>query len=140
MGWFTRSIRPTDDIVPNPNDPLANPPASVGPDQLVNPGDPDGIRLTGDDPPAWVPPRIVPSAWSGWPEDWQTPWWGGGFKRLVDIAWICVDINSSSLAAMPPYLVGASQYLPADWLNNPDPDLYTSWDEFLKQAAWDYQC
>ena len=40
---------------------------------------------------------------------------------------------------MPPYLVGASPSLPADWLNNPDPDLYTSWEEFAKQLFWDYQ-
>ena len=40
---------------------------------------------------------------------------------------------------MPPYLVGASTSLPADWLNNPDPDLYTSWDEFTKQLFWDFQ-
>ena len=38
---------------------------------------------------------------------------------------------------MPPYLVGA----PAEpeWLPNPDPDIYTSWDEFAKQLFWDYQ-
>ena len=40
---------------------------------------------------------------------------------------------------MPPYLVGAAPSLPADWMTNPDPDLYTSWDEFAKQLLWDYQ-
>jgi HK97 family phage portal protein len=28
---------------------------------------------------------------------------------------------------------------PPAWLDNPDPDLYTSWDEFAKQLWWDYQ-
>ena len=27
----------------------------------------------------------------------------------------------------------------ADWLTNPDPDVYTSWEEFAKQLFWDYQ-
>jgi HK97 family phage portal protein len=40
---------------------------------------------------------------------------------------------------MPPYLVGARTSLNADWLNNPDPDLYTSWEEFAKSLFWDYQ-
>lgn len=134
---WTRAIRPPDPEIPNSNPPGV-PPASVGPPDAV-PGDPNGVQLVGEDPPAWLPPRIVPSAWSGWPGDWLTPYWGGNFQQLVDIAWICVDINSGSLAGMPPYLVNAAPSLSADWLNNPDPDLYTSWDEFLKQAAWDYQ-
>jgi HK97 family phage portal protein len=58
---------------------------------------------------------------------------------LTDTAWACLDLNGSILASMPPYLVGASPSLPADWMNNPDPDLYTSWDEFAKQLFWDYQ-
>jgi HK97 family phage portal protein len=60
-------------------------------------------------------------------------------ETLTDTAWGCLDLNSSLLASMPPYLVGASSSLPTDWLNNPDPDLYTSWDEFAKQYAWDFQ-
>jgi HK97 family phage portal protein len=40
---------------------------------------------------------------------------------------------------MPPYLVDARTSLNADWLNNPDPDLYTSWEEFAKSLMWDYQ-
>ena len=60
-----RSIRPPDyddsDIVPNPNDPAANPPASVGPDQLVNPGDPDGVEFPTAGTTSHLP-AIVPSA------------------------------------------------------------------------------
>jgi HK97 family phage portal protein len=40
---------------------------------------------------------------------------------------------------MPPYLVDAASTLDADWLRNPDPDVYTSWEEFAKQLFWDYQ-
>lgn len=58
---------------------------------------------------------------------------------MTDTAWTCLDRNSSILASMPPYLVGASPYLPTDWVNNPDPDMYTSWDEFTKQLFWDFQ-
>jgi HK97 family phage portal protein len=138
---WTRAIRPPpDDITPNPTDPAtAGRPGTVGPDQQVVPGDPSGVVVTGEDPPAWLPPRILPSAWSGWPADWWPPVWGSQFQRLVDIAWICVDINASALSTMPPYLVDAASSLSSDWLNNPDPDLYTSWEEFAKQVFWDYQ-
>ena len=65
-----RSIRPPDyddsDIVPNPNVPAANPPASVGPDQLVNPGDPDGVETPAAGTTSHLP-AIVPSLWSGYP-------------------------------------------------------------------------
>jgi HK97 family phage portal protein len=40
---------------------------------------------------------------------------------------------------MPPYLVGAAPSLDSDWLRNPDPDVYVSWEEFAKQLFWDYQ-
>ena len=48
-------------------------------------------------------------------------------------------MNASIFASMPPYLVGAAPSLSADWLTNPDPDLYGSWNEFAKQLLWDYQ-
>jgi len=137
MGWFSRSIRPPE--IPNSNDPASVPPATVGPPSATG-GDPDGVTLTGADPPAWVPPAIRPAAWSGWPTDWNTPNWNGSsLSCLTDTAWMCLDYNSSILSAMPPYLVGAALSLQADWMRNPDPDLYTSWEEFAKQAFWDYQ-
>ena len=40
---------------------------------------------------------------------------------------------------MPPYLVNAAPTLDAGWLVNPEPSLYTSWEEFAKQLFWDYQ-
>ena len=136
---WTRAIRPPSDEIPNSNDPADVPPATVGPPAAV-PGDPSGVVMAGDDPPAWVPPRIRPSAWSGWPEDWQTPNWGGtSLQQLTDVAWMCVDRNANVLAEMPPYLVNAAPSLNADWLNNPQPDIYASWEEFCKQLFWDWQ-
>jgi len=104
------------------------------------PGDPNGIEIEQDDRYAASPPRIIPSAWSGWPADWWPPNWSGGrFGRLTDTAWICVDLNASILSTMPPYLVDAAPTLDSDWLRNPDPDIYSSWEEFAKQLFWDFQ-
>lgn len=111
--------------------------STVGPE--YTPGDPDGVSFTGELRPAaaLVPPPVQP--WSGWPAEWTTPNWWGHVQLLTDTAWTCLDSNSSILATMPPYLVGAAPSLTADWLTNPDPDLYTSWEEFAKQLFWDYQ-
>jgi hypothetical protein len=138
MAFWTRSIRPGDPEVPNTNPPGV-PPASVGPPD-ANPGDPIGVELVGDDPGWAPPPRILPSAWSGWPSDWATPNWGSmDVQVLTDTAWMCLDRNASVLSAMPPYLVNASPTLNADWLRNPDPAFYASWDEFAHQLFWDFQ-
>jgi HK97 family phage portal protein len=138
MAFWTRGIRPTDPELPNTNPPGV-PPASVGPPDAV-PGDPSGVVIVGDDPGWAPPPRITASPWSGWPADWATPIWSSqGLQLLTDTAFMCVDRNASVLAAMPPYLVDAASTLSADWLNNPDPDQYTSWDEFIKSVFWDYQ-
>jgi len=138
-----RGLRPRaandEGVVPNPNDPLSVPPSTVGPDQLVVPGDPHGVTVDGTDLPAGPPPRIVASGWSGWPADWNTPNWSGQqLQRLTDTAWMCVDRTSRALSTMPPYLVGAADSLSADWLNNPNPDLYVSWEEFCKSMVWDF--
>jgi HK97 family phage portal protein len=79
-----------------------------------------------------------PAQWDGWPADWSTAW-GSPPTVLTDTAWTCLDLNASVLATMPPYLVGAASTLDADWLTNPNPALYTSWEEFAKQLAWDFQ-
>lgn len=139
VGRFTRSIRPPDDIVPNPNDPASVPPATVGPPS-ARPGDPHGVTVEGVDTPAGSPPRIMASAWSGWPGEWWPPAWNGSTAGpLTDTAWSCLDLNSSLLATMPPYLVDAAPSTDSAWLTNPDPDLYASWEEFAKQLFWDYQ-
>jgi HK97 family phage portal protein len=139
VGLFTRAIRPPDPEIPNSNDPASVPPATVGPPSAA-PGDPHGVAVTGASAPPWTPPIIRPSAWSGWPAEWNTPNWSGtSLNTLTDTAWMCLDLNSSVLSTMPPYLVGAAPSLNADWLTNPDPDIYSSVEEFLKQLFWDYQ-
>ena len=142
MSWLTRAIRPTasDPIPPNPNTPAQSVPGTVGPPSAV-PGDPHGVTIEGPDPGAGMLPPIVPMPWSGWPAEWSTPYWtmGGIQEPLSDVAWMCIDFNASVLSTMPPYLVGAASTLSADWLNNPDPAVYASWEEFCKQAFWDYQ-
>jgi len=85
------------------------------------------------------PTRFTASPWSGWPVEWATPILGQ-FENLVDTAWMCLDLNASIIATMPPYaLTGGELRSPPSWLGNPDPDLYTSWHEFAKQLWWDYQ-
>lgn len=133
-----RSITPDVPITPNDTVPPASDPGTVGVADTVIPGDPDGVVIEASivgGPPA----RIRPSAWSGWPAEWSTPNWYGRVSLLTDTAWTCLDSNSSILSTMPPYFVGAAPTLSADWINNPDPDLYSSWEEFAKQLFWDYQ-
>jgi HK97 family phage portal protein len=100
---------------------------------------PPGIELTGEVHPAESPPSIIPSPWAGWPTEWATPAWSGQLALLTDTAWACLDSNTNILSTMPPYLVDAAPTLDADWLNNPNPDLYASWEEFAKQLFWDFQ-
>lgn len=106
------------------------PPGSVGPD--YHPGE-EGAFIY--DPPP--PPRAMP--WDGWPAGWSTPNWRGAVNQLTDTAFAAIDLNASVLASMPPYLVGASPSLNAEWTNNPDPDRYASWYDFEKDYAWNYQ-
>lgn len=138
VGLFTRSIRPP--VEPNGNDPeTTGAPGTVGP-PAATAGDPHGVTVEAPSDPAWWPPStIVPSAWSGWPADWLTPQWNGALQPLTDTAWTCLDLNASLLATMPPYLVNAAPSLDASWMTNPDPDHYTSWEEFCKALTWDFQ-
>jgi HK97 family phage portal protein len=132
----TRALRPVE--TPNDTVPPASDPGTVGPPDY-RPGDPDGVMvLASDDPPPNPPSIIRPSPWSGWPDEWNTPNWYGRAELLTDTAWMCIDLNSSIMASMPPYLVGASATLPDDWLTNPDPNIYSSWVEFFKQLVWDF--
>jgi HK97 family phage portal protein len=134
VGLLTRSIRPPD----TPNDNADTAPGTVGP-PTARPGDPHGLTLDPSGGPAIPPPRVSgPQPWSGWPADWGTSWGAGSAQALTDTAWACLDLNASVLATMPPYLVGAAPTLDAEWLTNPNPDLYTSWEEFAKRLFWDY--
>ena len=136
-GLLHRAIRPPPPDEPNANDPASVPPATVGPPS-ARPGDPHGVVVEAPAGPAIPPPRVVPSAWSGWPAEWGAPYWQGHRAILSDTAWIAIDKNASNLSAMPPYLVGAPSSLDASWLANPNPDLYSSWEEFAKSLFWDY--
>lgn len=129
-----RALRPPTEA--NDNTPAEAAPGTVGPPS-ARPGDPNGVELI-EGPPG-VPPTAfpAPAAWSGWPAEWATAW--TSVATLTDTAWACLDLNASVLASMPPYLVGASDSLPADWVTNPDPDRYTSWADFAKSLCWDYQ-
>jgi HK97 family phage portal protein len=100
---------------------------------------PPGVEVVGDPVPFEAPPAIVASPWAGWPTEWSTPSWQGSVALLTDTAWACLDSNTNILSTMPPYLVDAAPTLDADWLNNPNPDLYASFEEFAKQLFWDYQ-
>jgi HK97 family phage portal protein len=129
-----RAIQPP---VPNGNDPADVPPATVG-DDVATPGDPSGVTISGE-PGFTAPPVIRPSAWSGWPDEWATPSFNGQVSTLTDTAWACLDLNASVMATMPPYLVNAAPSMDAGWIQNPNPDAYTAWEEFAKQLFWDYQ-
>jgi phage portal protein BeeE len=64
---------------------------------------------------------------------------GSRFNELVDIAWACLDLNASVLSTMPVYRTkGGAVIEPATWMTNPDPAIYSSWQEFAKQLFWDY--
>ena len=70
MGLFTRAIRPPPDEIPNDNDPASVPPATVGPPAPHARRPARRRHVSGEPTPAWIPPTIVPSAWSGWPAEW----------------------------------------------------------------------
>jgi HK97 family phage portal protein len=126
------------DETPNGNPPGV-PPASVGvPD--YRPGDPHGVEISGDGGPPRGRTMFTASPWSGWPAEWNTPIMGGQYGNLVDTAWACLDKNSSIISTMPPYATrGHAPVEPPAWLSNPDPEHYTSWNEFAKQLWWDFQ-
>jgi len=140
-GREDRSLRPsratvTPPVTPNENPPGV-PPASVGVPDYV-PGDPNGLVITEEGTPRG-PTRFTASPWSGWPAEWCPPILGQ-FEDLVDTAWMCLDLNASVISTMPPYtLTGGELARSPGWLANPDPDFYTSWEEFAKQLWWDYQ-
>ena len=126
-------------ITPNVNPPST--PPTVG-EADWTPGDPDGVEF--DQSPTYSRslPLPSPSPWSGWPAGWNTPNWdfGSKFNELVDVAWTCLDLNSSVLSAMPVYRTRSGEVIePVSWMANPDPTIYTSWHEFAKQLFWDYQ-
>jgi HK97 family phage portal protein len=60
-------------------------------------------------------------------------------SRVVDAAWAAIDLNSSVMSSMPVYRLRSGVVAPSpEWMANPDPTIYTSWQEFAKQLFWDY--
>lgn len=107
-----------------------------------NPGDPHGVEVVGERAAALPFPMLQPSPWSGWPENWATPEWAtqSGLQKLIDVAWAAIDLNANILSSFPVYRLRNGQILPPmPCLTNPDDTVYTSWAEFMKQLAWDFQ-
>lgn len=134
MGFWTR-VFGTGNVTPN-----------AGGDPAVNPGDPNGVDMTDFDniPEARSLPWVQPSAWSGYPADWNTPAFSSaqqrGMNNLIDLAWTCADLNTNVLATMPVYRIRNGSIIQSTtWMDNPDPTIYSSWMEFAKQMFWDYQ-
>jgi len=123
---------------PNANPPST--PSTVGAGEAD--GDPHGVEIVGDPVESRSLPSFYPSPWAGWPDSWSTPNWdmGSRFNELVDVAWTCLDKNASALSTMPVYRTREGRVIaPASWMVNPDPSIYSSWEEFAKQLFWDFQ-
>ena len=137
MGFWSNLL----DRNPNGGTPNPNPDTSVG--VPWNAGDPDGLTLQGFEPTySRSLPTVVPSPWDGWPADWGMPNWdfGSKFNELIDVAWMCLDINSRILSTMPVYRTTNGRISPPmSWMTNPDPAIYNSYAEYAKQKFWDYQ-
>lgn len=107
-----------------------------------SPGDPQGVEVNIEPREARSLPSISPSPWAGWPAEWGVPNWdfNSRLNELVDVAWTCLDLNSSVLSSMPVYRTRDGRIIePSVWMSNPDPLIYSSWNEFAKQLFWDYQ-
>ncbi len=104
-------------------------------------GDPNGVEINIERTESRSLPVVAPTPWSGWPAGWSTNWSPQiGLNKLIDTAWNCLDLNSSVLASMPVYRMNQGSIAPPmSWMVNPDPTIYTSWNEFAKQLFWDYQ-
>lgn len=129
--WTKLTARGTSGVTPNAN----------GPDTF-SPGDPSGIEIFTDTYSNRSAPVPVASAWDGYPAGWNTPDWATltGVNKLVDIAWQCLDLQSNIVSAMPVYQLKNGVVIePMSWMTNPDPLIYSSWQEFSKQLFWDYQ-
>jgi HK97 family phage portal protein len=136
--WLTGESPNHEGVTSNDNTDTA--PGTVG-STAYSPGDPEGVVWEYDP----VEPRHLsfpsPSPWSGWPAEWSTPdWdWNSRFNSLVDIAWACIDLNASVVSAMEVFRTRAGRVIePASWMANPDPSIYSSWEEFIKQLFRDY--
>jgi HK97 family phage portal protein len=134
--------------IPNDTPPGVNPP----PTTTNPPGDYDPVSVGPNASEGFGNTHVStiprPSAWSGWPNTWQTPNWNSNsdngsplssWSRLADVVFACLDLNCSILSSMPPYLLhDGDRQGGRTWLTNPEPMQYTSWTEFAKEAFWSY--
>ena len=123
---------------PNANPPST--PSTVGAGEAD--GDPHGVEIVGPEVEPRSLPSFYPSPWAGWPSAWSTPNWdmASRLNELVDVAWTCLDKNASALSTFPVFRTRNGRTIaPASWMTNPDPSIYSSWEEFAKQLFWDYQ-
>jgi HK97 family phage portal protein len=132
MSFWTWLTGESSGVTPNDNGPSD-----------YNPGDPDGADLsafTNMPESRGALPTPSPSPWSGWPSSWGLSWQQqANFNKLIDVAWACVDLNSSVISSMPAYRLRNGEVIAATkWMTNPDPTIYCSWNEFVKQLMWDY--
>jgi HK97 family phage portal protein len=134
----SRASREVPQIDPHDHLPNGNLPSSVGPES--NPGRTVMYPVGG-----WHA-----QSWDGWPTEWQTPWMGpdgdwsgygagrhnGGTFGRVSTAMTCVDLNSRQLGSFPVYgMRGIEPFTLPDWRNNPEPELFDSWPDFMHSAV-----
>jgi len=135
--WLTGGVNYAGER-PNANPPST--PSTVGAGEAD--GDPDGIEVVGPEVEARSLPSFFPSPWAGWPNTWSTPNWdmNSRFNELLDVAWACLDKNASALSTFPVFRTRDGRVIsPVSWMTNPDPSIYSSWEEFAKQLFWDFQ-
>lgn len=139
MGFFTRTFG-----LDAARDLTEGITSNTGGEFTWNAGDPDGFEIADADPGSEIEVRsIFPTPWDGWPTGWATSWDQGtslGIRKLIDIAWTCIDLNASIISAMPVYEMSNGAVIsPETWMRNPDPTVYNSWNDFAKELFWDYQ-
>jgi HK97 family phage portal protein len=56
--------------------------------------------------------------------------------QYVSTAYTCVDLNSRQLATFPTYRMRGIEHLEdLPWMENPEPELYSDWSDFMKQVG-----
>jgi HK97 family phage portal protein len=131
----------------------SNPASTVGPEtpattELARLGaEPAMVESTSLEGASPTPRGFAPSPWAGYPTGWGTGWsnWGGGsgvqdpvLGRKVSTVFTCTELNSNALGSMPVSISENGRPIdPAEyaWTENPDPRLYSGWDEFVVQWA-----
>lgn len=121
-------------------------PNDHGPSGTVAPASPSGPVMGAE---AYEEPGVLTSApvpvaqpWSGWPAEWGTGWQTQqSWQSRVSTVFSCVRVNSDAISTMTPLLLrgrfpltrGAEGW--RTWTQNPQPELYSGWDEFAQQIT-----